>query len=346
MDPQLARYSRQILFHGIGEAGQRALLQSRVLICGVGALGTVLAETLCRAGVGYVRLVDRDFIELTNLQRQVLFDEEDLKAQLPKAVAAARKLALINSEIQIDPLVAEISPANVLDLCRDVDLILDGTDNFETRFLINDAALELSKPWIYAGCIGSHGQMLPIFPGKTACLRCLIESPPPPGASETCDTAGVLAPAINVIASLQATAALKILTGQADKIPQALTIVDVWSPTLRQMQTHDLRDRASCPACFHGERLWLNATRGQQSTSLCGRNAVQIVPADPLALSLPALAEKLQRIGSVSQNPFLIKFQPQNSEQSLTIFPDGRTIVSGTDDPIVAKTLFARYVGS
>jgi len=220
LDAVLERYSRQVLFRDIGEAGQRKIMQARVLLCGCGALGSALADGLTRAGVGFLRIVDRDFVELSNLQRQVLFDEQDIAEQLPKAIAAGRKLRRINSSIEIETLVADIDHTNILKLFEGVDLVLDGMDNFETRFLINDAALETRIPWIYGGCIGSHGQTMAIFPFETACLRCLIEEVPGPGATETCDTAGIIGPAVNVVASLQVTAALKFLAGRRDLIPR------------------------------------------------------------------------------------------------------------------------------
>src|ERR1700686_316312 len=215
-DPSLERYSRQMRFAGIGEKGQRKLLDSRVTLCGCGALGTVLANALVRAGVGHVRLVDRDFIETSNLQRQVLFDEHDVAANLPKAEAAARKLGAINSSVHVEPVVTDIDRTNIVDLVKDADLILDGTDNFEIRYLINDVAVKLNKPWIYGGCIGSHGQVLPILPGQTPCLRCVFEAAPAPGEAGTCETAGVLGPIVNIVASLQATEAIKILAGRTD----------------------------------------------------------------------------------------------------------------------------------
>ena len=226
MQPELERYSKQILFAGLDEAKQQRLLDSKVLLCGCGALGTVLAETLARAGVGMLRIVDRDFVELSNLQRQVLFDEQDVADRTPKAIAAAHKLTRINSQITIEPIVADIDHTNIVGLTEGVDLILDGSDNFEVRFLINDASLETGIPWIYAGVIGSHGQTMTIFPGKTACLRCLIESVPDPGSTETCDTAGVLGSAVNVISSLEAIDAIKILSGQAELVSPKLTVID------------------------------------------------------------------------------------------------------------------------
>lgn len=342
----LSRYHRQILFRAIGEEGQTRMSQSRVLLCGCGALGTVLAETLVRAGVGFIRIIDRDFVELTNLQRQVLFDEQDLAAQLPKAIAAARKLNLINSQVVIEPHVADVASGNVLEWARDVDLILDGTDNFETRFLLNDVALELGIPWVYGGCIGSHGQVLPIFPGETACLRCVIEDVPAPGTTETCDTAGILGPTVNMIASLQAVQALKILAGRRDQVEASLHILDVWDGTLRKMSVKNLREQGRCPACHQGERAWLHGDRASQTTVLCGRNAVQVSPADRRTIALPEFAEKLRASGTVAVNPFLIRLTVEGGAFELTIFSDARAIIKGTDDPTVAKSIYARYVGA
>ncbi len=342
----LDRYSRQMLVHGIGEEGQRRIRQGRVLLCGCGALGSAIADGLVRAGVGFLRLVDRDFVELSNLQRQVLFDEQDIADELPKAIAAARKLAKINSTVALDPLVADIDHTNILALTARVDLILDGMDNFETRFLINDAALETKLPWIYGGCVGSHGQVMPIFPGETGCLRCLIGDVPGPGMTETCDTAGVIGPAVTVVAALQVVAALKYLAGRRDLIPPTLTIVDVWDGTLRQMSVASLRERSDCPACVHGKREWLSGAKGSQTTVLCGRNAVQVSPPVKHALALAELAAKLRGSGEVSQNAFLLRFTPAGTAAQLTIFPDGRAIIKGTDDVTVARSLYARYVGA
>lgn len=340
------RYSRQILFHGIGAEGQRRISAGRVLLCGCGALGSAIADGLTRAGVGLLRLVDRDFVEVSNLQRQVLFDEQDIAEQLPKAVAAGRKLAKINSEVSLEPIVADIDHTNILKLAAGVDLILDGMDNFETRFLINDAALATGIPWIYGGCIGSHGQVLPIFPGETACLRCLIGDVPGPGMTETCDTAGVIGPAVNVVAALQVVAALKFLAGRRDLLEPALQIVDVWDGTLRKMSVANLREQSKCPACVGGEREWLAGRKGSQTTVLCGRNAVQISPPEKHALSFAELAPKLKSAGAVSYNQFLLRLTLPGDQQQITLFPDGRAIIKGTDDPTVARALYARYVGA
>src|SRR6516164_5915759 len=255
-DESLDRYSRQIRFPQLGEAGQRALLGSRVALCGCGALGSVLANHLARAGVGFIRVIDRDFIETHNLQRQVLFDEQDVADNLPKAEAAARKMRAINSSIAVEPVVTDLDHTNVLDLVGDADLILDGTDNFETRYLINDAAVKLEKPWIYGGVIGSEGQTMTILPGKTPCIRCLIETAPPPGMTPTCETAGVLGPAVAVIASFEAIEAIKLLAGKHDALNAHLIMVDVWDWTFRQLKIAGLLGKVDCPCCTQGRFDW------------------------------------------------------------------------------------------
>jgi len=273
-----SRYQKQVLFQGIGTVGQQRLQQSRVLLVGCGALGCVVADAMTRAGVGHLRIVDRDFVEISNLQRQTLFTEDDVKAHLPKAVVAGDRLRRVNSEITIETHVADVDHTNIAALAEGCDLILDGTDNFESRYLINDVALELNIPWIFTGCTGSHGQLMPVFPHRTACLRCLMPNPPPPGSTETCDTAGVLGPAIGVIASLQASQALRILTADegtppGDIVPLKLTIVDVWDLTFRQVDISQLREQTDCPACRHGERSWPTGQQRAGYTVQCGRNA-------------------------------------------------------------------------
>jgi molybdopterin-synthase adenylyltransferase len=345
MPPDLERYSKQVLFTGIGETGQRRLMQSRALLCGCGALGTVLAETLVRAGVGSLRIVDRDFVETSNLQRQVLFDENDVADRLPKAVAAAEKLRRINSQVTIDPVVADVDHTNILGLVQGMDLILDGSDNFELRFLINDAALETGVPWIYAGVIGSHGQVMPIFPGESACLRCLIDRLPDPGTTETCDTAGVIAPAVEVVASLEAVDALKILSGQAEKVARILTYVDVWEGTFRRLNIGDLREKTDCPACKKGERSWLSGQQGSQTSVLCGRNAVQVSPPRRGSVAFEELAARLKEAGDVQFNAYLLRLAPFNTSYELTLFRDGRAIIKGTEDLGVARAVYSRYIG-
>src|SRR5436305_11143034 len=234
IDPSLDRYSRQMRFYGSGEEGQRRLPESRVTLWGCGALGAVLANALVRGGVGHLRLIDRDFIETSNLQRQVLFDEHDVAEGLPKAEAAARKLGAINSSVHVDPVVVDIDRTNILELVQDADLILDGSDNFEVRYLINDAAVKLNKPWVYGGCIGGHGQTMTILPGETPCLRCVFEAAPAPGEAGTCETAGVLGPVVNIIASFQAAEAIKILVGKRDRVNRELVYIDVWENVYRR----------------------------------------------------------------------------------------------------------------
>lgn len=342
----MERYRKQILFHGVGEEGQKALLNSRVALIGCGALGSVIAQTVVRAGFGFVRIVDRDFVDLSNLQRQVLYDESDVEERLPKVVAAARKLKQINSEITIEPVLKDVTCENILSLIEDVDLIIDGTDNFEIRFLINDAAVEKKIPWIHAGCVGSHGQVMTIIPGETPCLRCLMPDIPDPGSAETCDTAGVLASAIQVVSSLQVVDAIKLLTGQRELISQSLTIVDVWEGTFRKLDVSNLNTNHSCPCCSGADRQWLNGEKGSQSTVLCGRNSVQISPAGKLGLTFKQLEEKLKSLGEVKNNSFLLIFKPSDSDHEFTIFQNGRAIISGTEDLSEARQLYTRYLGN
>lgn len=342
-DGSLERYSRQMRFYGVGEEGQRRLLASHVTLCGCGALGTVLANALVRAGVGNMRLVDRDFIETNNLQRQVLFDEHDVAENLPKAEAAARKLGAINSSVHVEPVVTDIDRTNILDLVRDADLILDGTDNFEIRYLINDAAVKLGKPWVYGGCIGSHGQTMTILPGETPCLRCVFEAAPAPGEAGTCETAGVLSPIVNIVASFQAAEAFKILTGRRDKINRELVYMDVWENVQRRIKIAPLLGKVDCPTCRRRRFEWLEGELGTHTTSLCGRNAVQVAHRSAERLNFEELARHLQTLCEVNYNRFLLKFDAEGHQ--FTVFPDGRAIIKGTDDVERARTLYAKYVG-
>jgi adenylyltransferase/sulfurtransferase len=330
-------------FPGIGEAGQQRLLDSHVTLCGCGALGTVLANALVRGGVGHLRLVDRDFIETNNLQRQVLFDEHDVAENLPKAEAAARKLSAINSSVHVEPVVADIDRTNILDLVADADLILDGTDNFEVRYLINDAAVKLGKPWVYGGCIGSHGQSMTIIPGETPCLRCVFEAAPAPGEGGTCETAGVLAPIVNIVASFQAAEAFKILTGHRDRISRDLVYLDVWDNVQRRIKIAPLLGKVDCPCCRRRRFEWLDGEQGSHTTSLCGRNAVQVAHRSATQLNFEELARHLETLGVVSYNRFLLKFDVDGYQ--FTVFPDGRAIIKGTDDVDRARTLYAKYIG-
>lgn len=342
-DP-LDRYSRQIRFPGLGEAGQRKLMESRVTLCGCGALGTVLANHLVRAGVGFVRIIDRDFIETHNLQRQILFDEQDVADNLPKAEAAARKLRLINSQVTIEPVVTDIDYTNILDLVSDADLILDGTDNFETRYLINDAAVKLGKPWVFGGVIGSEGQTMTIVPGKTPCLRCVIESNPPPGMTPTCETAGVLGPAVAVVASFEAVEAIKLLSGADAVLNNELIMIDLWDWSFRRLKVASLLGKVDCPTCQRRDFEWLDGKLGSHTTTLCGRNAVQIAARRPEPLNFPELASRLAPLGDVRHNAFMLRFGTEGYE--FTVFPDGRAIIKGTNDIARAKTLYSQFVGS
>ena len=339
------RYAKQILFAGIGAAGQSAIGRSRVIVCGCGATGSVLAESLTRAGVGSIRIVDRDFVERSNLQRQVLFDERDAAERTPKAIAAAARLQQINGDIDIEPVVADVGPENVRSLVADRDLILDGTDNFETRFLLNDASLETGIPWIYCGVIGGHGQTMTILPGTSACLRCVIEEPPDPGAVETCDTAGVIGPAVSAVASFAAADALKLLAGGREHIRSRLLAMDVWDGTLRAIETSSLRERGACPACHRGERLWLNASAGSRAAILCGRNAVQITPGGDRRIELAELATRLESAGDVIKTPYLLRVRLVEPQCEITVFRDGRAIIQGTEDLAAARSIYGRFVG-
>ncbi|MBC7235643.1 MAG: ThiF family adenylyltransferase [Chloroflexi bacterium] len=333
------RYAKQILFAPIGQGGQERIRQGTALIVGLGALGTVSAGILCRAGVGRLRLVDRDFVELSNLQRQNLFDEEDADKRLPKAVAAANKLARINSEVALEPIIADVHADNVLEIIAGASVVVDGTDNLETRFLLNDACVKMGIPWVYGGALGATGSTMPILPGRTPCFRCLVDHLPPPGSVPSCDTEGVLAAVTSVVGALESAFALKILVGQA---PDArLVTVDVWETDL---QVVELQRRQDCPACGRGEFEFLSGARTSWTTVLCGRNAVQIVPPGEHQLDLQRLKERLASVGEATFNGFLLSFRADDYE--LVLFPNGRAIIKGTTDEATARILYARYVGT
>ena len=331
------RYSRQILFPGIGETGQEKLLASHVAIVGCGALGSFHAAAMARAGVGLLTIIDRDYVEPSNLQRQWLFEESDAAEALPKAAAAARRIAAINSGIEARGMVADLTPENIDALLAGAALILDGADNWETRFLINDYAVREGIPWIYGASVGSYGITMPVIPGRTACLRCVYPEPPS-GVQPTCETAGILSPAAAAVASLQVAAALKILTG--GDVRPSISTMDVWEGSLRQI-AQPARD-PHCPAC--GKRQFAYLEHGFRApAALCGRNAVQIHDR-PRPLDLAELRERLAPLGDVRANEFALRFIIAPYE--LTIFPDGRAIVKGTADIGLARSLYARYVGS
>jgi molybdopterin-synthase adenylyltransferase len=333
------RYSRQVLFPGIGGDGQRKLAAARVALVGCGATGSALASLLARAGVGSIRIIDRDFVEPSNLQRQSLFDESDAAQSLPKAIAAARKISAFNSQIVIEPQVADLVPASVESLLDGMQLILDGTDNFETRYLLNDFAVKASIPWIYTAAVGSYGITMNVLPGKTACLACLFPEPPR-GTFETCDTAGILNSVVNLAASIAATEALKLLVGAHDRVRRTLLSFDLWRNEHAEVRAEN--PRAGCQAC--GERDFVHlAGEGRAHITLCGRNSVQIHERHrPIDFS--EVSARLKPHGTVRHNDFVLKFWPEPYE--MTLFPDGRAIIKGTTDTAVARSLYARYVGS
>lgn len=335
------RYARQTLFAPIGKAGQERLGQASVAIIGCGALGTGLANNLCRAGVGRLLIADRDYIEINNLQRQILFDEEDIARHLPKAVAAVNRLRRVNSEARLEALVEDINAEGIEALVKEVDLVLDATDNFETRYILNDACIKHQRPWIYSGVVASYGVTMNILPGDTPCLRCVFPEMPEPGTSPTCDTAGVLNGIVAAITGVAATEALKILLG-SEKVSREMFWMDVWENTSERIE---LPRMADCPACGQHTYDYLESLSGVRSTSLCGRNAVQVRGGRRGdRLDLVALAERLRPVGQVAQNEFLLRFLVDDYE--LTVFPDARAIIKGTDDEQVARSVYARYIGA
>ena len=333
------RYSRQILFRGIGGEGQRRLTAGRVAMVGCGATGSALASLLARAGVGTLRIIDRDYVESSNLQRQWLFEESDAAESLPKAVAAARRIAAFNSEITVEPKVEDLVPANIHGLLEGLDVILDGTDNFETRYLLNDYAVKEGVPWIYAAAVGSYGVTLNVLPGETACLACIF-SDTPSGMVETCETSGILNTAVSVVASIAATEAVKLLVGAAGQLRKTLWSYDVW--TNEHAEIGAAKPRAGCRAC--GERDFVHLTgEARPHITMCGRNSVQIHErARPIDFS--EMQHRLEAHGTVRHNEFVLKFWRQPYE--MTLFPDGRAIIKGTTDTGVARSLYARFVGN
>lgn len=332
------RYSRQTIFSQIGKKGQRKLAGSFVVIVGCGALGTVTANALVRAGVGKTRIIDRDFIEYHNLQRQFLFDEDDIKEQLPKAVAAQRHLEKINSSVSIEGIVADVNYSNAESLIKGADLIVDGSDNFETRLLINDVSLKHKIPWVYGGAIASSGMTMSIIPGVTPCFRCRLPKLPSEGVALTCDTAGVISPVTMIVGALQSAEALKILTGSKE-VNRDVIMIDVWEDTFLKFKS---KRRANCPAC-HGKYDFLDARYGTVTTILCGQNAVQVLNPERKKISFEQLAKQLKPLGKLSYNDFMLTFKVDRYE--LMVFPDGRAIVKNTNDEALARGLYAKYIG-
>jgi adenylyltransferase/sulfurtransferase len=351
-DPSLARYNRQMLWEPIGIEGQKKLKSSKVLMVGCGALGTVLANLLARAGVGQMTIVDRDFIEVTNLQRQVLFDHEDIEQNLPKSVAAAKKIAKINPDVSVEAVVVDVNHTNIEQLAAGKDLLLDGTDNFETRFLINDVAVKHNVPWIYGACISAMGLAMNILPGETPCLRCIFETMPPPGMNPTCDTAGVLGPTVSVVSSWQAMEAMKLLTGNRRDLSPYLFSFDMWDNRFQQLNVKKAREVADCPCCKHRQFEYLSGKFASATTSLCGRNAVQISLGSATRVDFEHVAANLRNVGKASFNKFMLKCPivegegERRREYELTLFADGRAIIKGTNEAGVARGLYSKYVGA
>ena len=333
------RYSRQILFPGIGAEGQRRLASAKVVIVGCGATGSALSSLLARAGVGYLRIIDRDYVEPSNLQRQVLFDEADAAESLPKSIAAARKIAAFNSEITVEPHVADLTPDNTEELLANVELILDGTDNFETRYLVNDYAVKHGVPWIYTAAVGSYGVAMNILPGETACLACIFPDSPQ-GIVETCDTSGILNTAVNYVASLSATEALKFFVGARQQMRRTLLSVDLWTNDRSEIQVG--KPKSGCRAC--GDRDFIHLSgEGRPHVTLCGRNSVQIHERHR-PIDFAEIEGRLTPHGNVRRNEFALRFF--HAPYEITLFPDGRAIIKGTTDTGVARSLYARFIGS
>lgn len=339
----LERYSRQILFKPIGEEGQRKLLKSRVVVVGMGALGTVIANHLVRSGVGYVRFIDRDLVELSNLQRQSLYDEEDAANHLPKVIAAEQKLRKINSTVTVEAIIADLNLENAEELLGGFDVIVDGTDNFSTRYLINDIAVKQNIPWVYGGAVSSRGMFAVIIPGKTPCYRCLFPEVPA-GLGETCDTVGVLSPITDIVGSFEAVEVLKLLVGAEHN--QNLEQLDIWHSSFLQMDISGGKN-PECPACVHHQYDFLDRSSIQQTTFaiLCGRDTVQINPRNVDSIELENLAKTLRNSGKVSVNPFLLRFFP-DEKVTMVFFKDGRVLIHGVEDITEARMYYSRYVGA
>ncbi|MHC4416797.1 MAG: ThiF family adenylyltransferase [Planctomycetota bacterium] len=369
----LERYHRQILLPAIGEAGQRRLLDAHALVVGCGALGTMITDALARAGAGALSVVDRDTVELTNLQRQVLFDESDVERTVPKARAAADKIARINSCVTVHAHVDDFNHRNAERYIEGVDVILDGLDNFETRYLLNDLAVKYGLPYVYGGAVATGGMSMAILPHSahrtprqvssvtwddrqaTPCLRCVFPDAPPPGVAATCDTAGVLGPAVAIIAAHQVAQAIKLLTGNLDALDRSLLSIDVWRNRTQRLDVGGAREAGTCPCCGAGRFEFLAGEAASATTSLCGRNAVQITPADAVAaqrgLDLAQIASRLAAHGDFRHNGYLVhgRFATETDGRGdpleLTLFPDGRAIIKGTTEPEAARSIYARYVG-
>ena len=364
MSDAQSRYHRQALLPCFGEEGQRRLGASTALILGCGALGSMAAELLARAGVGHLVIVDRDFVEITNLQRQVLFDERDVENAIPKAEAARSRLARINSTVRVTAIIDDLNHGNIARHASGADIFVDGLDNFETRYLANDYAVRHGIPYMYGGAVGTVGAAFAILPHTpdgdapwerdtagnraTPCLRCLFEEAPPPGTTPTCDTVGVLASAVTTVASFQVAETLKALTGNFDRICRTLLNIDLWTNTVMQLKVAGVHERGDCPCCKQGRFDYLDGTLGSGATTLCGRDAVQLTHRqDPVGLDLDRVAARLREHGNVTASQYMLRasIADGGNAYTLSLFPDGRAIVHGTDEPNVARGVFAKYVG-
>jgi adenylyltransferase/sulfurtransferase len=337
------RYSRQVRFTPLGSAGQERLAAARVAVVGCGALGSVVAMALTRAGVGHLRIIDRDLPELSNLPRQVLFDEADVSAGLPKAAAAARHLQRINSAANVEPIVADLTAGNAAALLAGVDVVVDGTDNFEARFIVNEFSCRRAVPWVYGGVIGAEGRVMTVWPGRTACLRCLVPEPPVAASLPTCETAGVIGPAALVVGAVEAAEAIKIVAG-ATPPASVLLACDLWGSQWRSYDLSALAEQG-CPTCRGGDFPWLDGRMSGRAAVLCGRDAVQVEAASAGAVDLAELAARLGPLGGVTANPWLVRIDLDDGLR-LSIFADGRAIVAGTKEESKARAIVARYVGA
>lgn len=365
MSGEFARYHRQMLLPGLGEPGQQRLRASTALILGCGALGCLVADLLARAGVGKLRIVDRDTIELTNLQRQVLYDERDVAESIPKAEAARRRIGQINSSVEVMAIVDDLNFRNIERHAAGVDVLVDGLDNFEARYLANDLAVKRGIPYIYGGAVGTVGAALTILPHTedgdapwetlaagsraTPCLRCVFEEPPPPGSTPTCDTVGVLGPAVTTIASFEAAETLKVLTGNFERVCRTLLNVDLWDNSIAQLDVDEAWAEGDCPCCRQRRFEFLDGTRGSGTTTLCGREAVQLTHRQGGSrLDLEAIATHLRHHGEVKSSPFMLSAEivENGKPYRLSLFPDGRAIVHGTGESSVARSLYAKYIGN
>lgn len=346
MDLEIERFRRQLAYPRIGVSGQTRIATSKIAICGVGALGSTIAERIGRCGVGSIRLIDRDWVELDNLPRQSLYTLHDAQYHLPKAIAAANHLAAIDPKVHLEPRVCDLTHRNALDALRDVDLVFDGTDNFEARYLINDACLSLGIPWVHAGIVGASGQAMLVEPGRSACFRCLLPEIPPVESMQTCDSVGVVGPAVGVIACWQSLLGLKwLVEGAADRergetAEARLTVFELWSGEVRHVLLRRLPD---CPACVLKRFDFLLGASASDTKVLCGKNAVQIYTPEGRGVDLPLLSQRLRHLGTVFETPFLIRFTVDS--YTITVFPDGRGIVQGTESPEEARKIYARWIG-